>query len=189
MGMRWPALGVWVALSVMVGAATAETGGLGFYVVCAERPGQEGMELPWHRRAEPRGQTSQCVLPDTVFRVSGLEAVEAQEVLGLWNADANPPGREKEVRVMLVLRAEDAARFKRWTRQQIGRKVALVVDGEVIFAARILAAIEGGKVQLKMEDDLAAAERLAARIRAHVPVERPPAAHGSAGEGEAPRTP
>jgi preprotein translocase subunit SecD len=50
--------------------------------------------------------------------------------------------------INIELSEEDGQVFGQWTRDHVGEQVALVVDGEVIFAPTIQSAIAGGEIQI-----------------------------------------
>lgn len=50
--------------------------------------------------------------------------------------------------INIELSEEDGQVFGEWTRDHVGEQVALVVDGEVVFAPTIQSAIAGGEIQI-----------------------------------------
>ena len=44
------------------------------------------------------------------------------------------------------LRREDALRFKRWTGESVGKRLAILVDGEVVICPTIQSALPGGGI-------------------------------------------
>lgn len=94
-------------------------------------------------RVVPAGGTS--VLPDpegerlaleepflTITRLAGART-EFQEYTGSWV-------------VVLSLTGEDARAFGDWTAEHVGERLAVLVNGRVVFAPTIQSAIPGGEV-------------------------------------------
>ncbi len=50
--------------------------------------------------------------------------------------------------INLVLTKDDGATFAEWTQNHVGEQVALIAEGEVIFAPQIAAPITGGEIQV-----------------------------------------
>jgi preprotein translocase subunit SecD len=66
--------------------------------------------------------------------------------------------------VTIDLTAGDAAVFERWTAENTGSQLAIVVDGEVVTAPVIQSAITGGSVQIAGNYTREEAEELAEAI-------------------------
>lgn len=50
--------------------------------------------------------------------------------------------------INLMLTEDDGATFAQWTQNHVGEQVALIAEGEVIFAPQIAAPITGGEIQI-----------------------------------------
>ena len=50
--------------------------------------------------------------------------------------------------INLMLTKDDGAAFAEWTQNHVGEQVALIAEGEVIFAPQIAAPITGGEIQI-----------------------------------------
>jgi preprotein translocase subunit SecD len=86
-------------------------------------------ELP-----DPSGEV--LPLSDPVMTVERLDRAEAQ-------LDQN-----QQWVLTLTLTSDDAAAFADWTANHVGERLAMVIDGEVVIAPEIQAAITGGVVQI-----------------------------------------
>ena len=79
-------------------------------------------------------------------------------------AEADPTGNWV---VTIDLTNEDAATFARWTADNTGSQLAIVVNGEVVTAPVIQSAITGGTVQISGDYTREDAEELVNAITGH----------------------
>lgn len=70
----------------------------------------------------------------TLHRLDGGE-LEFDEASGTWL-------------ITLMLTKDDGDKFAQWTQNHVGEQVALIAEGEVIFAPQIAAPITGGEIQI-----------------------------------------
>lgn len=87
-----------------------------------------GTELP-----DPSG--ARLTLADPIMVVERLDGAEIENTTGSWALN-------------LDLTDDDAATFADWTAGHVGEQLAMVVDGKIVVAPEIQAAITGGNVQI-----------------------------------------
>lgn len=85
----------------------------------------------------PDPDNNQLALHPTFLTLRGLDGGELvfDEASGTWL-------------ITLMLTKDDGAAFAEWTQNHVGEQVALIAEGEVIFAPQIAAPITGGEIQI-----------------------------------------
>jgi preprotein translocase subunit SecD len=112
-----------------------------------------GAPSPTATGAAPTGSTvpSEGRSPTTVSDADGVQYLLAEPFLTIDRLEGSrvalePTGGNWVIN--LELSEEDGQVFGEWTTEHIGEQVAMVADGEVIFAPTIQSAITGGEIQI-----------------------------------------
>lgn len=107
--------------------------------------------------AEPAEEGGDAIAIETRVRLTGEDLVDAQVAVGA-------PGRTPSV--MFRLTAEGSAALARLTQENVGRRLAVLVDDKVMTAPVIQTAILSGVGQIQADFTAESATRLAALLRA-----------------------
>ena len=81
-------------------------------------------------------------------------------------ADAAVVVRNGNPTILVTLSQSAAGRFATTTEMNVGRRMAILIDGEVVSAPIIRGRIEGGKAMITGDFDRPRAERIARALRA-----------------------
>jgi len=182
--MRWGVVAVSLAVSVAVvvaGCSSAKVGGepdrdrdksrkLGptdLVIPVELRPVLQmtpsGAPTPTSAPAEPDATTmtdtdgTSYRLAEPIITIRGLDGAQA-------GAAENSPN---DVVITLDLTDDDGETFREWTTDHVSEQLAMVVDGEVVFAPSIQTPITDGKVQINGGYTRTEAEDLLNKITGH----------------------
>ncbi len=95
----------------------------------------------------------------------GTEVLTGMDVESAEAAVSQDNMKNREYVVELVLTSEGASKFATATSENIGNRISIVYDGNIISAPRVESAITGGRAQITGMADQEEAERLASSIR------------------------
>lgn len=159
----WHSAAVLLSIALSVGGdaqfASAQTGCLSFHEVHATVTAQEATQtqVPEGFRIYPSADppNSQLLLRETPV-LGGGEVADAQ------------PGFDARTSWPIVnfrFNAEGARKFSSFTRHNVGRTFAIVLDGQVISAPVIREPIIGGVGQINGNFTIAETQRIAAKLK------------------------
>lgn len=115
--------------------------------------------VPWRAGLRPQGEPTELPLLDGVLWSDG-------DIAALEVVQGPVP---EEFALQFQLTSEAGVRWAKTTETSIGKQLALVLDGEVIYAATLNGGIAGGMMLLTDALDQAEAESLVTTIRAANP--------------------
>jgi len=99
--------------------------------------------------------------PETRLRVSKEVLLDESHVK---SAETRTDQRTGEAQIMVTLNNEGAARFAKATKENIGRRLAIVLNGQIVSAPRIAEAITGGKIMISGNFTEKEAQELARKL-------------------------
>ena len=137
-------------------ALLGETAKLSFHEVVSQTQNPDAPAGPGAFVAPDAERPGEYYILERVPTVSGENLVDAS---GGFDQDGRPA-------VLFRFDTTGARRFGDYTRQNVGRIFAIVLDGEVISAPRIISAITGGSGQITGNFTVEEANRLAILLRA-----------------------
>lgn len=118
------------------------------------------------------GVTDANAILQELGKAGSIEFVDAEGKLVINGSDIETAqaGTHKgdfgnEYVVDLTLNASGTKKFAKGTKDNIGKQIAIVYDGQVISAPNVNEAISGGKAQISGQSTYAEAEKLASTIR------------------------
>lgn len=117
--------------------------------------------------AEPSSSSITVNFESSLLHLDPQPVVTDQDILS-----AHPSEGPNQVILALELTAEAAARMQRVTSDNIGSRMALLIDGQVISVAGIQSGVGIPNVQVAVPRSAADAARLTSRVRAKWPGDR-----------------